>query len=280
MHAHGLKAGWVAVLSRPRCPVVLTIHNVVLDEVAGRGAAVQRWLERVLYGRVDRIVAVSPEIVGHVGDAVAADRIEVVLPASPPPVPRRDRAEVRRDLGIADDEVLVVAAARLNPQKDLPLLIRAWRRVAAEHPRARAVVVGDGPLRADLDRMVAELGVGATFRLAGPSPHAVDELAAADVVVLSSRWEGAPLVVAEAMQLGRPIVSTRVGVVPEMIGDGGAIVDVGDETALAEQLSRFVGDADLRARVGEVGRSRGTVIYGAGPLVDRVAEIYEEVTSR
>ncbi|MFN8051080.1 MAG: glycosyltransferase family 4 protein [Acidimicrobiales bacterium] len=280
IHAHGLKAGWVAVLSRPRRPIVLTVHNVVLDEVAGRGADLQRRLERALLGRVDHIVAVSPEIVAHFDGRIAPDRIEFVIPASPSPVPRRTRAEIRSALGVADDTVLVVVAARLHPQKDLPTFVEAWRTVHAAFPTARAAIVGEGPLRDELAALVAAPDLGGTLLLAGPSPHAVDELAAADVVALSSRWEGAPLVIAEAMQLGRPVVSTRVGVVPEMVGDGGAIVEVGDAAALAGALCEFVGSPERRAEAGRVSLERGTVIYGAAPLVDQVARIYEEVLDR
>lgn len=283
VHAHGLKAGWVAVLSRGpkrRPAIVLTIHNVVLDEVAGRAASVQRRLERLLLRRVDHVIAVSPEIVTHFDGAVARDRIEFIVPASPAPAPVRDRNEVRAELGAEPDDVLVVVAARLHPQKDLPMFVDAWTDVVARHPRARAAIVGQGALRDELAALIDRAGTGETLRLHGPSPYAVEQLAAADVVALSSRWEGAPLVVAEAMQLGRPIVSTRVGVVPEMVGDGGTIVEVGDRDAFVEALCRYVGSAHLRSAAGEVSRERGTVIYGARALADQVAAVYEEVVAR
>lgn len=280
VHAHGLKAGWVAWLARPGCPVVLTVHNVVLDEVAGRTAALQRRLERAVVRIADKVIAVSPEIVDHFAGVGGDGHVEFVIPASPAPHPRRPRDEVRRSLGVDDDRALVVVAARLHPQKDLPTFVAAWRQVVAAHPTARAVVVGEGPARGEIEAAVARAGIGDTLSLPGASEHAVDEIAAADVVVLSSRWEGAPLVVAEAMQLGRPIVSTRVGVVEEMTGDGATIVDVGDVDALAAAVSALVGDPDLRGRVGAIGRERGTVIYGAAPLVAQVERIYEEVTGR
>ncbi len=280
VHAHGLKAGWLAVVSRPRVPIVLTVHNVVLDAVAGRGAALQRRIERALVGRVEHIIAVSPEIAQHFGGHVRPDRIDVVLPASPAPVPKRPAQEVRAAHGVATDALLVVVAARLHPQKDLGVFVRAWAAVTAEQPDATAVIVGEGPSRDELDALIDELGVGGTLQLAGPSEHAVDELAAADLVVLSSRWEGAPLVVAEAMQLGRPIVSTRVGVVPEMVGEGGTIVEVGDVEALAGAMLRYLASADLREEAGRIGLERGTVIYGAPALVDEVARIYQEAVLR
>jgi len=280
VHAHGLKAGWVAVLARTRGPIVLTIHNVVLDEVAGRSAAVQRRLERLLIGRVDQVIAVSPEIVRHFAGVVAGDRIRFVIPASPAPVPRRSRSEVRSGLGISSDAVLVVVVARLHPQKDLPMFIDAWARVAARHPEARAIIVGGGPLYDELADLVQSRGLGGSLQLIGASDHAVDELSAGDIMALSSRWEGAPLVVAEAMQLGLPIVSTDVGVVAEMVGNGGCIVEVGDSHALADGLSAYIESWELREGAGQISRERGTVIYGAGPLVDEITGIYQEVLAR
>ena len=288
IHAHGLRAGWVAVLARPRTPVVLTMHNVVLDEVAGRRAQVERRLERMLARRVRHVIGVSPQIVAGLSGFVPADRATFIIPASPPAAPRRDRNVVRAELGAGADDVLVVVVARLHPQKDLPLFVRAWARIAAVHPHARAAIVGGGPLHDELAELIERTGVGATLRLVGASDYAVEELSAADVVAVTSTWEGVPLVVAEAVQLGRPVVTTRVGVVEDLLGagdggdgdgrgSGGAIVDVGDEDAFAEALSRFVGDAALRSAAGEVSRERGTVIYGATALVEQVAGIYEEV---
>ncbi len=286
VHAHGLKAGWVAVLARPlrpgpRTPIVLTVHNIVLDDVAGRAADVQRRLERRLLRMVDHVIAVSPDIVDAFADDIDPDRIDFIVPASPAPEPQRDRRVVRAELGALDDATpLVVVVARLHPQKDLPMFVDAWEAVHAEHPEARAAIVGEGPLADELASLVARRGLGDSLRLHGPSRYAVEELAAADLVVLSSRWEGAPLVVAEAMQLGRPIVSTRVGVVPEMVGDGGTIVEVGDAPALAATMSRYLAAPELRRTAGAISQQRGTVIYGAAALAEQVAGIYEEVLGR
>lgn len=268
VHAHGLKAAWTAWLARPGAPIVLTVHNVVLDEVAGRSAAVQRRLERFITRRVDRVITVSPEITEHLGVG------RFIVPASPEPVPTTTPAAIRERYRIPPTAPLVVVAARLHPQKDLPTFFRAWKRRA--DASAWALVVGDGPDRAALDALRTELALD-TLLLPGASPHAVDELNAADLVVMSSRWEGAPLVIAEAMQLAKPIVSTRVGVVPEMVGEGGTIVEVGDTDALVREIDRYLGDPSLRDRCGRVALERGRFIYGAEPLVDEVLSVYDEV---
>ena len=271
VHAHGLKAAWTAWLTHTGAPIVLTVHNVVLDEVAGRSATVQRRLERFITRRVARVIAVSPEIVAHLGTG------RFIVPASPEPIPTTPPAAIRARYGIPQDALLVVVAARLHPQKDLPMFFRAWK--CRTDASAWALVVGDGPDRDTLVALKDELGLD-TLVLPGASPHAVDELNAADLVVMSSRWEGAPLVVAEAMQLAKPIVSTRVGVVPEMVGDAGSIVDVGDADALVREIDRYLGDESLRDRCGRLAQERGRSIYGAEPLVDEVLSVYDEVRPR
>lgn len=280
VHAHGLKAGWVAVLSRTGAPVVLTIHNIVLDEVAGRSAGALRRIERFLVRRVDHVIAASPGIVEHFAGVVPSDRLTFVLPVSPVPEPERDRREVRRELGAGDDDVLVVVVARLHPQKDLATFVRAWRTVAEVRPDARAAIVGEGPDHDVLAALIEREGVASTLRLAGPSPHAIEQIAAADLLVVSSRWEAVPLVVVEAVQLGKPVVSTRVGVVEELVGEGGTVVDVGDADALAAAIGRYVEAPELRRSAGAISRERGTVIYGAAALVRQVARIYEEELGR
>ena len=278
IHAHGLKAGWTAVLSRPGVPIVLTIHNVVLDEVAGRGARLQRRLERALLGRVDHVITASPAICEQFADAVEPGRIQFVLPVTPPAIPRRSRSEIRRALGVAEEAVLVVVVARLHPQKDLPLFIWAWSRVAAAHPSARAVIIGEGPDATVLEQLIVESGVADSLRLIGSSPNAVDEMGASDIVAFSSLWEGVPLSAVEAKQLGRPIVSTDVGVVSLLLASGGgAVVPVGDREAFAATLVEYVGSADVRAAASGIDETSGDDRYGDEALTDAVIAIYERV---
>jgi glycosyltransferase involved in cell wall biosynthesis len=282
VHAHGLKAGWLATLSGLEQPVVVTVHNVVLDEAAGRSAAVLRALEARLPRRADAAVAVSPEIAARFAGLPGAERIRVVRPVGPPPVPSRPAGKVRADLGVPEDAPLVVTVARLHPQKDLPTLLRSAALLRHGVPGVRFVVVGEGPDRAALAALVAELGLEGIVTLAGQSPEAADELAAADVVAMCSLWESGPLVVAEALALGRPVVATPVGFVPEVIDDGvsGRIVPVGDPAALAEALGDVLADPVGAARMAEAGRRAAAEVLGPDRLVGDVVTMYETVTSR
>jgi glycosyltransferase involved in cell wall biosynthesis len=280
IHAHGLKAGWVAIAARPRRPVVLTLHNIALGSEA-RGSRVLGVLERFLIRRVDRVIAPSPPIAAMCDGLVDRSKISVIIPVSPPPRPRQPRDDVRTSLGAVEGERLVVVVARLHPQKDLPTFLDAFAKVASERSDVRAAIVGEGPLEAELATRIDSLGLRRRVRLAGPSDYAVDELDAADVVALTSLWEAIPLVVTEAMQLGRPVVATDVGIVSTVIEDrvDGRVVPVGDVDAVAEALSDVLSRDDLE-EMGRRARTAVTALVDPARLTDDVRAVYDELLDR
>ena len=277
VHAHGLKAGWLAASLFGGPPVVVSVHNVVLDEVTGRAAPVLRVLERALPRRVERVIAISDDIAAR----LRASNVVVIPPAGPPPVPQRSAAEVRRSLGVASDELLVVSVARLHPQKDLRTLLAAVALLVQREVPVRLAIVGEGPDEAALRAQAGALGIGQVVEFIGPRPNAADELAAADIVAISSRWESGPLVLVEAMLLGRPVVTTPVGLAPGLVLDGhtGLVVPVGAVGVFAEALETLHEDRGRAAALGEAGRRRITERYGSEALVSRVADVYRATLS-
>jgi glycosyltransferase involved in cell wall biosynthesis len=160
--------------------------------------------------------------------------------------------QARRD----GDPPLVVAVGRLAEPKDALTLVRA---LAAVPGRAfGALLVGDGPDRPAVEAEVRRLGLRDVLTLTGTRDDVPALLAQADVFALSSRSEGAPLSILEAMAAGLPVVASRVGGVPELVVDGetGLLVPPGDPAALAAALGRLVADAGLRDRLGAAGRQR------------------------
>lgn len=274
VHAHGLKAAFVAVAARVR-PRILTVHNVVLDDASGRAAPLLRRVERALPARMDATIVVSAEMRRHFPDD--AD-IDVIAPAGPRPVPQRTPAQVRADLGIGDAP-LVVTVARMHPQKDLPTLLDAAVAVRERRPDVRFVVVGGGPEESAVRARHHQLGLDGTVLLLGQQPSAADELAAADLVAMSSIWEGSPLVVAEAMLLGRPVVSTAVGAVPDAITDGvhGRLVPPRDPDALADAVVAVLADPGAAAAMGAAARAEAERRFAPDVLAAEVAARYRAV---
>ncbi|MCU1378510.1 MAG: glycosyl transferase, group 1 [Acidimicrobiales bacterium] len=276
VHAHGLKPGWLAASLRPRPRLVVSVHNLVLDEAAGVSAPFLRLLEGRLPSVSNQTIALSSEVAHRFAGARG---VVTIPPAAEPPRPGRPVAEVRAAYGVGPDEQLLVAAARLHPQKDLPMLLDAVDRLRSRLPRVRLLVVGEGPEDAALRARSAELGLEATVTFAGPVASAADELAAADVVVISSRWESGPLVLFEALQLGRPVVTTAVGAAPDVVTDGvtGRLVPVGDPAAFADAVADVLADPVAAHAMGEAGRRAVDAHHGTAAMAAATEAVYREV---
>jgi glycosyltransferase involved in cell wall biosynthesis len=215
-----------------------------------------------VYGYARRHVAVSAEgrrlLPGRAGlDAARVVRISngVDLDRFAPAAPD-DRAELRRRLLGDDAGVVCCTVARLSRQKGLDVLIRAAARLRHAGGRApRFCVIGEGELRDELHQLVLELDVENVVRLVGARPPAEVPgwLAACDIFVLPSHYEGMSLAVMEAMASGLPVVVTQVSGTAELVPDGdhGRVVASGDGAALAAAIQEPLADAALRRRLGE-----------------------------
>ena len=216
-----------------------------------------RWLNR-LTGRGDRFTfAVSAEVAGSLRGPVV-DRSEVLvhgIDLRAAAAHRDGREAMRRKLGVRDDELLVATVANFRQQKDYPTLLAACAQLRERGVPLRLVAVGQGPLEAEMRALHASLGLGESVQLLGYHPDPPAVLAAAEVFVMASRWEGLPVAMMEAAALGLPMVLTEVGGLSAALGvDGAAWVPPGRPTALADVLQRVLGDAGERAAL--AGRSR------------------------
>ena len=150
------------------------------------------------------------------------------------------RARIRRILPPAPGVRTFVTAGRLSPEKNHALLIRAFDRVHQENPDTRLVILGAGPLMGSLDHLVAELGLRTAIQLAGHQSNPYGIMAQSDCFVLSSEYEGQPMVLLEALVLGLPVVTTRFASVADALPEGsGRVVDA-SAAALAEGMREFL----------------------------------------
>ncbi|HEV2314372.1 MAG TPA: glycosyltransferase [Candidatus Acidoferrales bacterium] len=169
--------------------------------------------------------------------------------------PHVESVEALRRSLVNDGEALVGSLGRLDPQKGFEFLIQAAARVVAEAPNVRFAIAGEGALRKDLEGLINSLGLQNHFRLIGFRTDVADFLAALDIFVCPSLWEGGPLTVLEAMRLARPVISTPVGIVPEVLQDrvNGLSVPIQDAYKLAAAILELVRDPELGLRLGSAG---------------------------
>jgi len=195
--------------------------------------------------------------------------------------PGTDRAEARRRLGVPVEGPLVGAVGRLSPQKDPLALVRVLARLVGEHPGLHAAIVGDGPLRAEVEALAADLGVADRLVLPGLRRDVAQILPAFDALAFTSGWEGLPRVIPQAMAAGVPIASYAVDGAVEALGEGpdrppaGLLVESGDEEGLAKALSSVLADPDLAATLADRGRAASHEFDLSG-MIDQLTALYAE----
>jgi glycosyltransferase involved in cell wall biosynthesis len=171
--------------------------------------------------------------------------------------------------------------ARLVPIKAHEVFLAAARELTARRPDVRFLVIGDGERRAELERLAGELGLGPRVLFLGWRGDLDRIYADLDVVALTSRNEGSPVALIEAMAAGRAVVSTRVGGVPDVVADAetGRLVPVDDAGALAAAMDTLLADRVERERLGAAARLRVLATYGADRLVADVDQLYRRLLS-
>jgi glycosyltransferase involved in cell wall biosynthesis len=179
-------------------------------------------------------------------------------------------------LSIPPDASVVGTVTRLSPQKAPLDFVAAAAQVAAQRPDVHFVVVGDGPLRAEVEAQIAAAGFTDRFHLTGLRRDVPDLLHSFDVFALTSLWEGLPRVLPQAMAAGLPIVATAADGNAEAVEDGvnGLLTPPGDPQALAEGVLRLLDDPALATQMSAAGRERADE-FGARKMVDDIAALYE-----
>jgi glycosyltransferase involved in cell wall biosynthesis len=184
---------------------------------------------------------------------------------------------VRNELGVSDDECLVVQVARLDTIKDHPTALRAVAQAASRRPGLRLFIVGDGPERSKIEREIERQSLQQRVRLLGMRSDVRRILAGADLFLLTSVSEGIPVTILEAMAAGVPIVATAVGGVPELIEHEvhGLLAPAGDAPALADALVRMADDEKLRSRFATIAQHRAVTEFSEQSMIANYDRIYQ-----
>ena len=282
VHLHGTRAGFfgtVALSTLPGDPrVVYTIHGLSCSRKAPR--SIKRFfarVERFIAWRADRVISVSDNdrVFGVERGILPSERT-----CSIPNGIALNGDGARRALpfaGGADPRVLTVA--RLVPQKGIPILLEAARKVADRRPEVTFTVFGDGPERAALEARVHQLALQGTVRFPGTVENVAERLLEFDLFVLPSLWEGMPISLLEAMAAARPAIATAISGSAELVIDGetGHLVPPGDPETLARTILSTLGDPEAAEVMGARARDRVRRNYSVDRMVESTVEIYREL---
>ena len=297
VHTHMAKAGLLARLaaaahnltrgSAPRARIVHTYHGHVLDGYFSPLATkVFITLERILAKLSDRIIAISPAIQSELLRTYRIGRedqyrvVPLGFDLSPfAAIDATARAAARRDLNLPGDALVVSTVGRLTAIKQHRLFLDTIKRVSETHTNVIALIAGDGELRDDIVAYAASLGLTDRVRMLGWRRDLATIYAATDVFLLTSRNEGTPVALIEAMASGVPGVSTDVGGVKDVIGgiETGRTAAFGDVDGLAAAINGLLADPSLRAATGEAARQRVLARYDIARLVADIATLYREL---
>ena len=269
--------------------VFWTLHNARL-ELREDQLPSHRWLlglkrlgYRLLYFAGGRLasgfVAVAPDVATEARRLYRPPRgkLHVIPNGVDPDLPvERDRLAMRRDLDIPSDADVVIVVAKLTEQKGHGVLLQAMSPLMDSRPGLHLLLVGDGPLNDDLRAQAARLPAGGRVRFLGVRPDVRALLAASDLFVLPSLWEGLPMALLEAMAADVPVVATAVSGTRDVVVDGvsGALVPAGEVEPLRLAIERLI--TDRKSAVGMALEARKRVVeeYGGSRLAQRHAVIY------
>ncbi|MBI5114885.1 glycosyltransferase [Candidatus Poribacteria bacterium] len=278
-----------AMAKTPR--VVSTIHTFYDETLRDRYRS--EWVRNLIYRQdlltsrtCDALITVNAAIKERlVMHGVAKEKIVVIPNGIGPSRYEHYEKEVtqvsalRARLGIAGDEMVVGTVARLSPVKNVAALVLAGKSVTDRLPKARFVIVGDGPQRQRLEKLASSLGVTSRLIFAGWQEDINQFLSIMDVFVITSLIEGSSFAILDAMALGKPVIATNVGGNPELVVDGetGRLVPFNDIDALTSSIVETLTNKDRAARMGRAGRERVQTHFRLDQMLEKTETLYRMV---
>jgi glycosyltransferase involved in cell wall biosynthesis len=257
-------------------PHIITMHGGQYVTAKWRRQVLLRWAFRSSAATV----AVSQDTKRHLEKELGLG--ETVLRVVPNGVPARpgNRSAMRAALGIPDDHVLLLAVGSLVPRKGHAVLIEALSTIGAGS--WMLAIAGGGAERERLEALAVSTGLSAHVKILGHREDVPDLLAATDVFVMPSLWEGLPLALLEAMLAGKPVIASRTSGIPEAVTEGvdGILTTPGDVPELANALRDVLTDAARRAAFGAAARARATAAFTLDAMTDGYEAVFREALGR
>ena len=256
-----------------------TVHNLAEHETDTFG----RWVHRLAFRNRVLPIGISQEVSASVKRMYGLECKAVIPNCIPVENYRRnpeERVKWREENGLSSDAVVFTCVGRLEPQKNPLLLLQAFAE--CQDPRAHLVLSGEGSLREQLTAYAQANNLCGRVHLIGKQNNVPSVLAASDVFVLASNWEGNPLAVMEAMAAGLPVIATGVGGVPELVqpGDQGLLVRAGDRMGFAASMKTLLQDAKTRQAMGRAAQTRAMREFRVERMVEGYANLYREMVQK
>jgi glycosyltransferase involved in cell wall biosynthesis len=256
--------------------MVHTIHNVADREVDRTGL----WLQKFAFRMGVKAVTIADEVSASFHRVYGFEEAALIpngIPVRQYTEPSIARAAWRARHGVAADEFVYLSVARFSPQKDHRTLLEAFAKGPGRRGGARLLLAGEGALREATAELANQLGIATQVTFLGQRSDIADALGAADVFVMSSRWEGNPLSVMEAMSAGRAVIATSVGAIPELVRHGrdGLIVPAGDVAGMADAMCLLEAQPDLLRKMGNSGRERALDRFDLPVMVRAYMDLYD-----
>jgi len=287
VHSQGARADFFARIAAKLAKVPIMISTVAMP-VEGYNVG---YLKRFLYQTFDRFSERFVDYFLVVSSVLKENMIEVH--GIPPdkiikiyngietdyykPVGNEEmRYKIRREFAVNDSDILIASLGRLVWQKGFEYFIHAIPEILREIPDARFILVGDGPLRPELERLAVELGEGDKIIFAGYRSDVRDVLAALDIVVIPSVLEGFPMITLEAMAMAKPIVAAKIDGITEQITDGinGILIPPKDSSAIAQAIIRLINDRESGKKLGLAARKKVEQEFSVEKMVSETEKVY------
>ena len=277
VHCHNLQAhfyGSICAKLLGNMKVVLTKHGQHIPKT-GLAAKINR-----ITLKSSKTIGVSADITKLMNGWIYDGRYTAEYIANGAPLRSKkilnDEKITKHSLGLQDDYVCLGIVARLSKPKDHAILVKSIKALSRNYPNIHLLIIGDGPLKGDIEALIENLDASAQITLLGERQDIPDILNILDIFVLTSSSEGIPMTILEAMAAKLPVVATNVGGIPQIVIDGktGFLVTNKQQKELSDALERLIVDPNLRAKFGRNGRTLLEKNYSIKQTMEKYEVIY------